>query len=483
MDAFLLQCGPSLIYLSDDVEECKGDGRKLRELIEAKGIEAVYVKRSSFKKYDEGKAQIGKLKLDDSHLLAQSEVDRPLSLACLSALVHCQQIRPDDDGATQLKLGALSSFMRLDSAAAEAVNLLPRPDHPSQLGSVFGVLNRCRTRMGSRLLERWLRQPLVDAVEICKRQDVVELLVHSALARNALTESLLKSLPDLDGIATKMAGHRAGLKEMVALWNFTNALPKLIGVCEELARDADHSTGAFSERVLEVLQSVADKFETYQRLVEHVVDLARLPDLVVNCRHDEQLAELSSEQDALQTEAEEVLAEARDSWAVDLDVRLERHSIFGFVLRSPRSLDERQVQSRGAAVVLAIKKNGVHFSTATLQSVSRRMQELDKAYERAQAAVVGKAMEAAVTYVSVAELAASAVAELDVYASLASVAALSPEAYVRPTFVSSGGIQLERARHPCVELMDGVAFIPNDYHLVPGESAFQVLTKHTNLDT
>ena len=58
------------------------------------------------------------------------------------------------DAVVELKLGYLDTFMRLDSAAAEAVNLLPKADHPSQYGSLFGVLNRCRTSMGSRLLDR-----------------------------------------------------------------------------------------------------------------------------------------------------------------------------------------------------------------------------------------------------------------------------------------------------------------------------------------
>jgi len=58
------------------------------------------------------------------------------------------------DGVVELKLGYLDAFMRLDSAAAEAVNLLLKADHPSQYGSLFGVLNRCRTSMGSRLLDR-----------------------------------------------------------------------------------------------------------------------------------------------------------------------------------------------------------------------------------------------------------------------------------------------------------------------------------------
>ncbi len=117
-----------------------------------------------------------------------------------------------------LNLGSLNSYLRLDSAAVEAVNLLPRADHPSALGSIFGVLNRCKTKMGQRLLDRlhlvlllflfhllyrWLRQPLMDHREIEKRLDVVQALKQSTSCRMELVEGPLKSVPDLDSVVLK----------------------------------------------------------------------------------------------------------------------------------------------------------------------------------------------------------------------------------------------------------------------------------------
>jgi DNA mismatch repair protein MSH2 len=106
-------------------------------------------------------------------------------------------------GGYSLSFGSLDSFMRLDSAAAEAVNLLPRPDHPSSYGSLFGILNRCKSKMGSRMLERWLRQPLTDHEEINRRLDFVEALKDCTVSRNRLIEGPLKGLPDLDSICSR----------------------------------------------------------------------------------------------------------------------------------------------------------------------------------------------------------------------------------------------------------------------------------------
>ena len=127
-----------------------------------------------------------------THNINVADVQAPLGYACIDVLVKQLELRDGDEetsGAFTFDIGSLARYMRIDSAAAEAVNLLPKPDHPSQYGSIFGVLNRCKSKMGSRLLERWLRQPLLDRKEIDARLDCVELLRESAAARDSLQVS------------------------------------------------------------------------------------------------------------------------------------------------------------------------------------------------------------------------------------------------------------------------------------------------------
>jgi DNA mismatch repair protein MSH2 len=82
------------------------------------------------------------------------------------------------------------------------------------------------------------------------------------------------------------------------------------------------------------------------------------------------------------------------------------------------------------------------------------------------------------TLIGVIEACSSLVAEIDVLASFATSAALAPTEYVRPRIhpLGSGILSLEKARHPCVELMDGVDFVPNDCCLNNKNSNFQIIT-------
>jgi DNA mismatch repair protein MSH2 len=120
----------------------------------------------------------------------------------------------------------------------------------------------------------------------------------------------------------------------------------------------------------------------------------------------------------------------------------------------------------------------VHFTTPQLERLADRYKAIDAEYQSQQQGLVSKAVETASTYLPVVEAASTVIAELDVLTSFATAAALSPNGYVRPVLRprGSGVLKLSAARHPCVELMDGVNFIANDYDLERGSSNYQIIT-------
>ena len=97
-------------------------------------------------------------------------------------------------------------------------------------------------------------------------------------------------------------------------------------------------------------------------------------------------------------------------------------------------------------------------------------------YASKQKGIVQNTMDVAVTYIPVLEKSSMILSQLDVLASFAFVTAYSPNMYCRPEITdsddSSAGIILEKARHPCVELQDGINLIPNYFNLVNNASLF-----------
>lgn len=157
LDCFLNQVGPCTLFLSDDIcEKSKGDDRKIYNIVSGRDIELRPTKKVSFTKKNETTSVLLKLVGRTSHTTNSVETEMPIALGCVECIFQQLRLPEADNSSTvfDLAYGSLDTCMRLDSAAAEAVNLLPKPDHPSQFGSLYGILNRCRTKLGSRLLDR-----------------------------------------------------------------------------------------------------------------------------------------------------------------------------------------------------------------------------------------------------------------------------------------------------------------------------------------
>lgn len=208
LDSFLTQIGGEncqLLVAEDfgaDLAKASSLSKKISLLLECKGMQPTFVKKNMFAAKPDTMTLLQRL--CGQHVMSKVETDFPRCLPCVECVFSTSRYR-DMEGNTevQVELGSMERFMRLDSAAADAVNLLPKADHPSVFGSLFGVLNRCKTKLGSRTLERWLRQPLLDITEINQRLNVVQLFTEQSVLRDQLRDGPLKAIPDLEAVANK----------------------------------------------------------------------------------------------------------------------------------------------------------------------------------------------------------------------------------------------------------------------------------------
>ena len=121
--------------------------------------------------------------------LPQTELK--LAMGSASALIKYLGVMtdPTNFGQYQLYQHDLSQYMKLDASALRALNLMPGPRDGSKSMSLFGLLNHCKTPVGSRLLSQWLKQPLMDLAAIEQRQQLVEaFVVNTELIWRTLSE-------------------------------------------------------------------------------------------------------------------------------------------------------------------------------------------------------------------------------------------------------------------------------------------------------
>ena len=116
------------------------------------------------------------------------QLESPLALGSAACLIKYLDLLSDENlhGKFKLRELALDGTMKLDRAAVRALNLFPQPQEGNRNMSLYSLLNKCKTPIGSRLLLRWLKQPLVDQAEIEARHDLVGLLIEQVQVRQSL---------------------------------------------------------------------------------------------------------------------------------------------------------------------------------------------------------------------------------------------------------------------------------------------------------
>ena len=266
------------------------------------------------------------------------------------------------------------------------------------------------------------------------------------------------------------------------MYLFVRAIPGIVRAIEEVLshHDGDQAkSSSIRARYLVPCQALVSKFDMYSKLVEHVIDFTKLPEFFISPAHDPNLKEIEDELGEISKQADRLLHSARNGWASACDVKLEETPQHGWIFRSTRADNERELRNSNSSVrIISILKNGVHFTTRELERCSETKKDLEKQYKSLQSELVEKIVETAITYIPVFEAGANLVAEIDVLGSFATAAALSPLQYNRPTLLplGAGVIDIKGGRHPCVELMEDISYIPNDYSLKKNDKNFHIIT-------
>lgn len=166
-----------------------------------------------------------------------------------------------------------------------------------------------------------------------------------------------------------------------------------------------------------------------------------------------------------ESQAESALSEV----ATDLklanakSVKLESNGQIGYYFRVTLK-DEKVLRNNRSYRMIDTNKNGVRFRNTILEDVNEVYLKARREYEQQQQSVVKEIMGVAAGYIDSLQYLNDHLSILDVLTSFAVTTINAPIPYVRPQMLEqgTGSIELLQVRHPCMELQDGVSFIPND---------------------
>ncbi|KAF8531333.1 DNA mismatch repair protein MSH2 [Gautieria morchelliformis] len=462
---------------------------KIKEVVERCGMVLTERKPTDFtpKNIEQDLNRLLKVETSSSAL---PEFDFKLAMGATSALVSYLSLLTDasNHGQYTLRRHDLAQFMKLDASALRALSLMPAPGNHSKTTSLFGLLNKCKSPQGVRLLGTWLKQPLVNLHEIKKRQDLVEMFVEDANSRRIIQDEYLKIMPDMHRISKRLQKGIASLDEVVRIYQTVLKMPDLINALKEIDSEKPEHRKLIEEQYVENLQEHESNLQKYVEMVEQTLDLSDTSShtYVIKPEYDERLQDLAEQlselRDSLDNEHHRV---GRDlGLELDKKLHLENKDTVGYVFRVTKT-DAKAIQDASEYEELKQVKGGIYFRTKKLKKTAERYAEATEAYQKLQTGLVKEIVNIASTYATVLEALDTLIAHLDVIVSFAHVAANAPTPYVKPTvtakgmpllMICTGNLVLKEARHPCLEVQDDVSFIPNDVQMIKDESEFQIIT-------
>jgi DNA mismatch repair protein MutS len=316
--------------------------------------------------------------------------------------------------------------------------------------TLAGIMDRCRTPMGSRLLRAWLNRPIRDREVLRARQDAVAALIFGA--GEVPVAQTLDGFGDLERILARVALGTARPRDLVQL---REGLSRLPGLKAKL--------GAYDSPRLKTLNDeCALHAEQHELLVGAIVEEPPAVTREGGVIADGYDAELDELRDA-STNADRFLAglEARERERSGIQtLKVGYNRVHGFYIEISKAAAKAAPEDYIRRQTL---KGAERFVTPELKSFEDRILSARERALKREKWLYEDLLERLGVSLATMQQTVAAVAEVDVLANLAERATTLE--LTRPELVEPGRLRYRAGRHLGVEAAARHAFVPNDLEL------------------
>lgn len=388
--------------------------------------------------------------------------ERPLALRCVAAVLrYAAHHGVKLDHVQSLAVYAVEGAMQLDLPTRRSLELTANLSDGTRKHSLLEVMDRAVTAMGSRLLRRWIDQPLLDRDRITERLEAVGRCLEHAITRGDLRDRL-KQVADIERLVSRTVSGLASPRDLVALRQSLEALPLL---------DADLRKVALGR-----LKTLRDQLGDHRDLFVHLTEaLEDNPPAhtreggFVRAGFQAALDELRD----LARNGKVYIAQLEAKERADTGIerlKVGYNSVFGYYLEVPKSMVDRVPDHYVRKQTTA---NAERYITSDLKDYEASVLNAEEKSVALEQEIFGEICARVSACAEELLLAARALAELDVYLALAECA--STHHWMKPEISEDDRLLIVQGRHAVVERGVG-QFVPNDLTLGSEQPRLMVLT-------
>ncbi len=357
-------------------------------------------------------------------------------------------------------------FVEIDAATRRNLELTETMRDKQKRGSLYGVLDKTKTAMGSRTIRNWILRPLVNPVHIANRLDAVEEMVNNISLREDLAE-YISTIWDIERLMGRVSLKMANAKDLVALRNSFREIPAI----KNLLKETRSTYLSYREGMIDPLSDI------YTLLEDAIVEeppVSLREGNIIKPGFDDEI-------DTLKTAAKngrEFIAslEAKERERTGIkNLKVGFNKVFGYyidvskgnVSKVPEDYIRKQtLVNNERYITLELKE-----AESAVLGAQERLVELEyDAFVKVRD-TIGDALDRIMRT-------AKAISEVDAIYALATVAVKNN--YKKPTVTTGSELIVKDGRHSVVERISKGVFVPNDTQL-DGENEFAMIITGPNM--
>lgn len=316
--------------------------------------------------------------------------------------------------------------------------------------TLASVLDKCVTPMGSRLLKRWIHQPIRDIEKLQQRQQIIATLLQQESI--AELQPYLQQIGDMERILARIALRSARPRDLTRLRTALEQIPSIQSI---LNRHLSPQLTALSQKI----GDFSLQLDLLQRAIVDNPPLLIRDGGVIASGYHEELDEWRELSEGATRYLEDLEKRERENTGIDT-LKIGFNAVHGYYIQIS------QGQSHKAPIHYVRRqtlKNAERYIIPELKTYEDKVLKAKGASLALEKQLYEEIFEQLLPHLGELQLASLTLAELDVLVNLAERA--DTLNYVKPTFSNQVGMHIQNGRHPVVEQVIKTPFIANPLEL------------------
>ena len=354
-------------------------------------------------------------------------------------------------------------FMIIDSSTRRNLELVETLREKQKRGSLLWVLDKTRTAMGARTLRSFVEQPLIERTEIEERYDAIDEFNTNAITREEIRE-YLNPVYDLERLITRVTYQTANPRDLISFRNSIHMLPPIKTLMSDFQ-------SPLLKRLYEQLDTLDELYELIERSITEEPPLTLHDGGILKEGYNEEVDRLRKAKTDGKSWLADLEAKEREKTGIK-NLKIKYNKVFGYYLEVTNSFKDMVPDYFTRKQTLA---NAERFITPELKELEDVILGAEDKLIVLEYELFREVRQKVADEVVRIQKTAKAVAQIDVFASLATVA--EQNNYCRPKLNEKGLIDIKDGRHPVVERMiQNEMFVANDTYLDNGSNRVSIIT-------